>query len=69
MVSGFVPPKVPAFQRYSAKFVGATLFFWMFYQMRENGAYLIGAKKPWEETHGHDDHHDHHHGDKRDKKH
>ncbi|KAJ1969543.1 hypothetical protein IWQ62_000560 [Dispira parvispora] len=61
MSGPFVPPKVPAFQRYSAKFLGGTMFFFLMYRWREDGLHTLGIRKAWDEPSHHDAGHDKHH--------
>lgn len=33
------------------------MYFWVFFQFKENGAQLLGFYKPWEHPHEHNHHH------------
>lgn len=46
-------PLAPKFHRFAAKALGATMWFWIFYRIREDGPEMFGMEHPWEE----DDHH------------
>jgi len=37
---------------YLAKAMGAAMWFWIFYRMKQDGAVLFGFRHPWE-GHGH----------------
>ncbi|ORX34386.1 hypothetical protein BD324DRAFT_653163 [Kockovaella imperatae] len=50
-------PPAPLFHRVLAKGMGATMWFFVFYRARQDGAVMLGWRHPWE-GHGHDD--DHH---------
>ncbi|GMM38919.1 hypothetical protein DASC09_062580 [Saccharomycopsis crataegensis] len=41
-------PKVPAFYRYSAKLLGATMWFWIFYRAKQDYKVWFGMKLPFE---------------------
>ncbi|KAJ1969955.1 hypothetical protein H4R35_006007 [Dimargaris xerosporica] len=45
MGASFIPPKVPAFYRYSAKLLGASMWFFMFYRMKQDGATTLAWAK------------------------
>lgn len=50
--AGPVPfPKIPLGHRLLAKGLGATMWFWVFYRLREDGPVLLGWRKPWEGHH------------------
>ncbi|KAK0520462.1 hypothetical protein OC834_003857 [Tilletia horrida] len=53
---GFHPHQPSALHRWSAKVLGASMWFFIFYRAKQDGAVLLGLKHPW-------DGHDHHHGD------
>ncbi|KAI9502898.1 hypothetical protein GGI25_003175 [Coemansia spiralis] len=63
---GFVPPKAPLRYRVLSKGLGASMWFWMMYRMKEDGAVVFGLRHPWD--HGdhsaHNEHSDHGHSDK-----
>ncbi|KAI9291854.1 hypothetical protein K502DRAFT_368101 [Neoconidiobolus thromboides FSU 785] len=48
---------------YLAKFMGATMWFWIFYRMKQDGPVLFGLRHPWD-GHGHG--HGHGHGSSHD---
>ncbi|CAO1637995.1 unnamed protein product [Parajaminaea phylloscopi] len=55
-------PHQPAFKhRWGAKLLGATMWFWIFYRMKQDGPVLLGLRHPWDGHHG--DHHGEGHGD------
>ncbi|KAI0063574.1 hypothetical protein BV25DRAFT_1915075 [Artomyces pyxidatus] len=59
--SGF-HPHLPGFRhQFLAKALGATMWFFIFYRARQDGAKLLGWKHPWEgHDHGHHEDKEHH---------
>ncbi|WFD41327.1 uncharacterized protein MJAP1_004324 [Malassezia japonica] len=55
---GFHPHKPAFHHRWTAKLLGATMWFWIFYRMKEDGPVLLGWRHPWDH---HGDHHEEHH--------
>ncbi|KAJ2789803.1 hypothetical protein H4R21_006656 [Coemansia helicoidea] len=54
---GYVPPKVPLMYRALSKGLGATMWFWMMYRIKEDGPVVFGFRHPWDHgEHGHDEH-------------
>ncbi|KAJ1023065.1 hypothetical protein NDA13_005112 [Ustilago tritici] len=53
---GFHPHQPALKHRWGAKLLGATMWFWIFYRAKQDGAVLLGLKHPWD-GHGHHDHH------------
>ncbi|KAI0775646.1 hypothetical protein BD413DRAFT_280894 [Trametes elegans] len=58
--SGFHPHLPGLKHRFLATTLGATMWFFIFYRARKDGAKLLGLSHPWE-AHGHD-HHGHEEG-------
>ncbi|KZT67174.1 hypothetical protein DAEQUDRAFT_729413 [Daedalea quercina L-15889] len=58
-------PHLPGFKyKFLATGLGATMWFFIFYRARKDGAKLLGLSHPWEahgHGHGEADHHDQHH--------
>ncbi|KAF9793241.1 hypothetical protein BJ322DRAFT_1033608 [Thelephora terrestris] len=56
-------PHLPGFRhQFLAKALGATMWFFIFYRARQDGAKLLGLSHPWEaHGHGHHDEHGHEH--------
>ncbi|ETW80631.1 hypothetical protein HETIRDRAFT_45277, partial [Heterobasidion irregulare TC 32-1] len=51
-------PHLPGFKhKFLAKALGASMWFFIFYRARQDGAKLLGLRHPWE-GHGHG--HEHH---------
>ncbi|KAJ1943312.1 hypothetical protein EC988_006266 [Linderina pennispora] len=54
---GYVPPTVPMRYRVLSKGLGAAMWFWMMYRMKQDGPALFGLRHPWEHgdhgSHGH----------------
>lgn len=47
--AGPVPfPRHSLAQKLVPKLLGATMWFWVFYRLREEGPVLLGWRKPWE---------------------
>lgn len=47
--AGPVPfPKLPGKQVIIAKTLGFTMWFWIFYRIKQDGPVMFGFKKPWE---------------------
>jgi hypothetical protein len=42
------PPHVPAHLRYGAKALGATMWFYIFYRIKEDGPVMFGQVLPFE---------------------
>ncbi|KAK0545482.1 hypothetical protein OC846_005647 [Tilletia horrida] len=59
-VNGFTPHRPSALHRYTATLLGASMWFFIFYRAKQDGAVMLGLKHPW-------DGHDHHHGDGHDE--
>ncbi|KXN66648.1 hypothetical protein CONCODRAFT_11433 [Conidiobolus coronatus NRRL 28638] len=55
MASGALGP-ASRVHYYLAKGMGATMWFWIFYRMKQDGAVLFGLRHPWDGHHGHGDH-------------
>ncbi|EMD32043.1 hypothetical protein CERSUDRAFT_119047 [Gelatoporia subvermispora B] len=59
-------PHLPGFgHKLLSTTLGATMWFFIFYRARKDGAKLLGLKHPWEghehgHGHGHDAAHEHH---------
>lgn len=50
--AGAVPfPKLPLGQKLISKALGATMWFWIMYRVREDAPVLLGWRKPWEGHH------------------
>lgn len=49
-------PHVPEGYRLVGQGLLYTMYFWIFYQFKENGAQLFGFYKPWEHPHEHSHH-------------
>lgn len=45
------PPHVPAHLRWGAKILGATMWFWIFYRVKQDGPVMFGMKLPFENLH------------------
>ncbi|KAJ2236272.1 hypothetical protein IWW45_001927 [Coemansia sp. RSA 485] len=61
---GFIVPKPQLAYRVLSKTLGATMWFWMMYRIKEDGAVAFGFRHPWDhhDDHGsHDNHGDHGH--------
>ncbi|KAL0087490.1 hypothetical protein J3Q64DRAFT_1833753 [Phycomyces blakesleeanus] len=56
---GFHPHFAGAWHRFGGKALGATMWFWMMYRAKQDGAVLLGLRHPWDH-HG-EDHGDEHH--------
>ncbi|CCM06208.1 uncharacterized protein FIBRA_08452 [Fibroporia radiculosa] len=56
-------PHLPGYKhKFLATALGATMWFWIFYRARKDGAKLLGLRHPWEgHGHGHDAHDAHGH--------
>ncbi|VVT54297.1 uncharacterized protein SAPINGB_P004005 [Magnusiomyces paraingens] len=51
---GPVPfPHVARSHRFISKFLGATMWFWIFYRVREDGGVILGLRHPWEHGSSH----------------
>ncbi|PWN99952.1 hypothetical protein FA09DRAFT_294630 [Tilletiopsis washingtonensis] len=59
---GFAPHAPAIKHRYGAKLLGATMWFWILYRAKQDGAVLLGFRHPWD-GHGHGDHHGDGHGE------
>ncbi|KAK9478857.1 hypothetical protein V1514DRAFT_329957 [Lipomyces japonicus] len=48
----------PRLYRYSSIVLGASMWFWIFYRLKNDGPVLFGYRHPWEGHHGssHDEH-------------
>ncbi|KAI8319614.1 hypothetical protein GQ54DRAFT_299227 [Martensiomyces pterosporus] len=57
---GFVPPKPLLKYRILSKTLGASMWFWMMYRIKEDGPVVFGGRHPWE----HGDHGEHGHEEK-----
>ncbi|KAI0730187.1 hypothetical protein C8Q72DRAFT_883531 [Fomitopsis betulina] len=60
---GFHPHPPGLKHRFLATTLGASMWFFIFYRARKDGAKLLGLSHPWEgHGHGHDEanHHEHH---------
>lgn len=44
-------PKAGPFYRYSATFLGATMWFWMFYRAKHDWKHWVGIEHPWDHQH------------------
>ncbi|KAJ1724314.1 hypothetical protein LPJ53_001397 [Coemansia erecta] len=53
---GFVVPKPQMAYRVLSKTLGATMWFWMMYRMKEDGAVAFGLRHPWDHHGEHSDH-------------
>ncbi|KJE90226.1 hypothetical protein CAOG_01567 [Capsaspora owczarzaki ATCC 30864] len=42
---------------YAGKLMGATMWFWVFHRLREDGDVLLGYRKAWEHKGHHGSHH------------
>ncbi|KAJ2781891.1 hypothetical protein H4R18_002597 [Coemansia javaensis] len=54
---GYVPPRAALGYRILSKGLGATMWFWMMYRIKEDGPVVFGLRHPW------DHHGEHGHGD------
>ncbi|KAI0311958.1 hypothetical protein OF83DRAFT_1148476 [Amylostereum chailletii] len=54
-------PHLPGFKhQFLAKALGASMWFFIFYRARQDGAKLLGLRHPWEgHEHGHGEHDEH----------
>ncbi|RKP11480.1 hypothetical protein BJ684DRAFT_21948 [Piptocephalis cylindrospora] len=46
-------PHVPGVYRWTAKLMGASMWFFMMYRFKEDGPTLMGWSHPWDHHHGH----------------
>merc|ERR1719453_2574843 len=53
---GLKIPKVAQWHKNIQVFYGTVLWLWLFYRIKEDGAWVFFGVHPW---HGHDDHGDH----------
>lgn len=44
-------PKAGPFYRYSATFLGATMWFWLFYRAKHDWKQWVGIEHPWDHAH------------------
>ncbi|CAD6892476.1 unnamed protein product [Tilletia controversa] len=56
---GFHPHQPSALHRYSAKILGASMWFFIFYRAKQDGAVMLGLKHPWDGHEHHDSHGEH----------
>lgn len=56
---GYVVPKVGLGYRVLSKTLGATMWFWMMYRIKEDGPVVFGLRHPWEHHHHGDSHSEH----------
>ncbi|POW18718.1 hypothetical protein PSHT_05537 [Puccinia striiformis] len=50
---GFNPPMPTLWQKTASKLLGATMWFFMFYRIREDGAQVFLGRHPWDHgSHG-----------------
>ncbi|KAI1117335.1 hypothetical protein F5Y14DRAFT_404074 [Nemania sp. NC0429] len=47
-MAGPGPARVPGFYRYTATALGASMWFFLMYRARKDGAVLMGWKHPWD---------------------
>ncbi|KAH8550676.1 hypothetical protein BGW37DRAFT_427447 [Umbelopsis sp. PMI_123] len=59
MAAGFHPHLAGAWHRYTAKALGASMWFWMMYRAKQDMPVLLGWRHPWDGHHG-DEHAEHH---------
>ncbi|KAK9453673.1 hypothetical protein V1511DRAFT_512556 [Dipodascopsis uninucleata] len=59
--SGPIPVHAPPrLYRFSNMILGASMWFWIMYRLKEDGPVLFGFRHPWEGHHGSDHGHDNH---------
>ncbi|KAK9473520.1 uncharacterized protein V1510DRAFT_402196 [Dipodascopsis tothii] len=52
------PPR--AVHKWGAKLLGATMWFWVFYRLKNDAPVLFGFRHPWDGHHGHHEAHGEH---------
>ncbi|ORY04898.1 hypothetical protein K493DRAFT_200577, partial [Basidiobolus meristosporus CBS 931.73] len=53
----FNPPQASRFHRYTAKLLGATMWFFMMYRAKQDGLVTLRLQHPWDaHGHGHGEH-------------
>ncbi|KAK9723001.1 hypothetical protein K7432_002252 [Basidiobolus ranarum] len=55
----FNAPHAGRFHRYTAKLLGATMWFFMMYRAKQDGLVTLRLQHPWD-AHGHGEHKEHH---------
>ncbi|CDO54514.1 Conserved hypothetical protein [Geotrichum candidum] len=46
-------PHVSRIHNFISKGLGATMWFWIFYRVREDGGVMLGLRHPWDHGSGH----------------
>lgn len=44
-------PQAGPFYRYTATFLGATMWFWIFYRAKHDWKHWVGIEHPWDHQH------------------
>ncbi|ORX45266.1 hypothetical protein DM01DRAFT_1328546 [Hesseltinella vesiculosa] len=57
IMAGFHPHAASFTHRFTGKFLGATMWFWMMYRAKQDGPALLGLEHPWDHHHDHAEEH------------